>query len=157
MRLRSAPLENGFFPTKYTHDGENISPPLQWEDVPGTAQELVVVFETNPPQGHVPFVQWLAYKIPAHESGELPEGYKHAAAPERPVPIRQGRNSNNSVGYDGPWGVLERPQRYRFHLYALAEPIDLPSGVDKGELQRAISGHVIAEAEFEALYERRAA
>jgi hypothetical protein len=98
-------------------------------------------------------VQWLVYEIPPDRSG-LPEGYKHKADPKEPVDVMHGRNSLGNVGYDGPLGTLGRTIRYRFRLFALDEPLELPSGLDKEAFLEAASGHVLEQSDLIATYER---
>lgn len=136
-------------PVRYTKDGEDMSPSLRWSDVPEGTRELALTFENT----SEPFVQWLAYKI-APDLGQLPEGFHHQAEPEAPAHLVQGTNSQGNVGYDGPLGTETRRFRYVFHLYALDEPLDASPGLGKEELERAMSGHVLDEAELNATYER---
>ena len=125
MRLNSDALRDGRIPVRYSKDGENVSPPLAWSDLPSGTKELALLFENVTPQTKEPFVQWLVYGIPPGAGG-LPEGYKHKGDPKEPVDVPQGRNSLENVGYDGPLGTLNRTIRYRFRLFALAAPLDLP-------------------------------
>lgn len=105
-------------PLKYSRDGDNISPPLRWSDVPENARELALVFENITPATQEPFAQWVVYGIsPAW--GGLPEGFKHKRDPEAPQDVRQGTNDIGNVGYDGPQGSVGHPVRYRFRLLAL--------------------------------------
>lgn len=150
MELTSDAFEPGeALPVRYTKDGEDMSPALKWSDVPEGTRELALTFENTSD----PFVQWLAYKI-APELERLPEGFHHKAEPEEPAHLLQGTNSLGNVGYDGPLGTESRRYRYSFHLYALDEPLDHASGLSKEELERAMSGHVLEEAELTATYER---
>ena len=92
-------------------------------------------------------------QYPAHQSG-LPEGYKHKADPKEPVDVLHGRNALGNVGYDGPLGTLNRPIRYRFRLFALDQPLELPPGLDKEAFLAAASGHVIGQSDLVASYTR---
>lgn len=154
MRLSSDAFEDeGAFPVKYAKDGENISPPLGWTELPEGTRELALVFENVTPETREPFVQWLLYKIPAETSG-LREGFKHKADPEDPDEVLQGRNSLGNVGYDGPLGVAGRAQRYRFRLFALDRPLDIPEGLERDGLFQAMSDYVIGESTMGVQYER---
>jgi hypothetical protein len=68
--------------------------------------------------------------------------------------VLQGRNSLDNVGYDGPLGTLNRSIRYRFRLFALDAPLDLPAGVDKEEFLQASAGRVLEQSDLIATYER---
>jgi Raf kinase inhibitor-like YbhB/YbcL family protein len=153
MELKSEVLRNGEIPVRYSKDGENVSPPLSWSDLPAGTRELALLFENVTPQTQEPFVQWLVYKIPPDARG-LPEGYRHKADPKEPVDVLQGQNSLGNVGYDGPLGILNRTIRYRFRLFALDQPLDLPPGIDKQEFLKASAGHVLEHSDLLATYER---
>jgi Raf kinase inhibitor-like YbhB/YbcL family protein len=153
MRLTSEALREGHFPVRYSKDGQNVSPPLAWSEVPAGTKEFALIFENVTPQTQEPFVPWLVYGIPPDRRG-LPEGYKHKADPKEPVDVLQGRNALGNVGYDGPLGTLDRTVRYRFRLLALDAPLDLSSGLDKEAFEQAICGHVLEQSDLIVTYER---
>jgi Raf kinase inhibitor-like YbhB/YbcL family protein len=155
MKLMSNAFEEGQqIPIRYTKDGDNVSPPLRWSDLPKRAQELMLLFENVTPQTEEPFVHWLVYGIPPERDG-LPEGFKHKTAPDEPVELRQGRNAIGNVGYDGPLGTVGKTIRYRFTLCALDRPLDLPPGEGKEAVLERMSGHAIDEAELLVIHERK--
>jgi Raf kinase inhibitor-like YbhB/YbcL family protein len=153
MKLTSEALRNGDIPVRHSKDGENVSPPLSWSDLPAGTKELALLFENITPQTKEPFVQWLVYNIPPHARG-LPEGYKHKADPKEPVDVLQGQNSLGNVGYDGPLGTLNRTIRYRFRLFALDQPLDLPPGLDREAFLAAASAHILEQSDLIVTYER---
>jgi Raf kinase inhibitor-like YbhB/YbcL family protein len=153
MRLTSEALKNGEVPVRYSKDGDNVSPPIEWSDLPANTVELALLFENITPQTQEPFVQWLVYKIPADADG-LPEGYQHKRDPKEPLDVLQGRNALGNVGYDGPLGTLNRTIRFRFRLFALDAALDLPPGVDKEEFLQASAGHVLEHCDLISTYER---
>jgi Raf kinase inhibitor-like YbhB/YbcL family protein len=156
MQLSSSAFDNGEqLPIRYTKDGENLSPPLAWTDLPKGTRELVLFFENVTPRTKEPFLQWLLYGIPADLDG-LPEGFKHKREPRGPVALRQGANTLGNVGYDGPLGSVGRRVRFRFRLCALDRPLDLPPGADQETVTKAISGHVLEQAELSVIHERAA-
>lgn len=146
--------EGGQLPAKYTKNGENVSPPITWNGLPGNVREIAIVFEQFGPASGDSYVHWLAYRIPA-ESRELPEGFKHKRDPKYPVGIVQGRNSLGHVGYDGPVGTISRNLHLRFHLYALDEAVSLEEGAARDDLDRAMEGHVLDHAELTVDYRRQ--
>jgi len=154
MRLASDALPDGRMPVRYSKDGQNVSPPLAWSDLPAGTEQLALLFENVTPQTQEPFVQWLVYAIPPEAKG-LPEGYKHKRDPKEPVDVRHGRNALGNVGYDGPLGTLGRTVRYRLRLLALDQALDLPPGLDKAAFLEAASGHVLEQADLSVAYERR--
>src|SRR5690242_2413703 len=93
--------ENEPIPARFTRDGENVSPPIHWEDLPQGTRELAVIVEDPDAPTAEPFIHWVAYKIPATVPG-LGEGVPQQAKPKGAVPGAQGPNSFRTVGYDGP-------------------------------------------------------
>jgi Raf kinase inhibitor-like YbhB/YbcL family protein len=154
MRLTSEAMPDGKIPVRYSKDGENVSPPLAWSDLPAGTRELALLFENITPATKEPFVQWLVYKLPPDQGG-LPEGYKHKRDPKEPVDVLHGRNALGNIGYDGPLGTLNRTIRYRIRLFALDRPLELSPGLDKEAFLAAASGHVLEQADLIATYERR--
>ena len=62
MRLSSDALQDGRIPARYSKDGQNISPPLAWSDLPAGTEELALIFENITPRTKEPFVQWWSTK-----------------------------------------------------------------------------------------------
>lgn len=153
MRLFSDALRDGEpIPLAYTKDGDNISPPLAWDDLPAGTRELALIFENITPSTKEPFAQWLLYGIPPDRAG-VPEGLKHKHDPEDPAEARHGANDLGNVGYDGPQGSVGRTWRYRLRLLAL-DRRDAGPGLDRAGLLDAASGHVLDEASMVVTYER---
>lgn len=144
-------------PQKYTGDGADVSPPLEWQDLPAGTQELALVCDDPDAPTAEPWVHWVIYKILA-DVRELPEGVPAAAQLKSPAGAVQGNNSwtsGNRIGYRGPapppgHGV----HHYRFRLYALDAALNVKAGLDKKALLKAISGHVLAEGELIGTYQR---
>lgn len=152
MRLTSPEFEaDGPIPVTYSRDGENVSPPLEWSEVPPGAAELALVMENI--SGTPETAQWVVYHLSPRLSG-IPKGFKHSRAPSEPVEALQGTNDFGNVGYDGPLGTVNKSFRHRFQLFALDAPLDLPAGADRKSLERAMSGHILEAAELTARYER---
>ncbi len=153
MKLSSSAFEHeGVIPGKYSKEGGNISPPLAWLEAPPATKSLaLIVDDPDAPSGL--FVHWLVYGI-SPEVTALEEDLP--ATPKLPNGARQGRNGFGEVGYGGP-----RPpsgtHRYFFHLYALDTVPDLPAGVSRQELDKAIEGHVLEEAQLMGRYQHREA
>lgn len=155
MSLHSSAFETGgTIPAMYTCDGKNISPPLSWSGVPGTAKSLaLIVDDPDAPDPAAPqrtWVHWVLYNIPAQCSG-LAQGIP---AQELPDGTRQGSNDWERSGYGGPCPPIGR-HRYFHKLYAL--DVSLPDlGVaSKTQLLKLMQGHIVAEAELIGLYQRR--
>jgi Raf kinase inhibitor-like YbhB/YbcL family protein len=140
----SAVAEGEAIDSRYTCDGEDISPALAWEGVPeGTAELALVVEDPDAPGGT--FTHWLVYGLDPGETG-LSEG----AEP----PALQGTNDFGAVGYGGPCPPGGETHDYVFRLLALDAATNLESGASRDELLAAAEGHVLAEAQLTASYSR---
>jgi Raf kinase inhibitor-like YbhB/YbcL family protein len=144
--------EGGSMPLKFSAYGEDVSPSLAWSGLPATASHLAFLMEDpDAQQGH-PFVHWVAWNIPAKQ-GSLAEALPKELQLADPKGMRQGRNTRGSVGYFGPRPPIgDRPHRYHFQLFALSGPLQLKVGANREELLAAMSGKVLAKAEFLATY-----
>jgi Raf kinase inhibitor-like YbhB/YbcL family protein len=140
----SAFTEGGTIPRRHTCDGEDRSPPLSWTAPPTGSRSLALILDDpDAPGGR--FIHWLAWGIPP-DTGGLAEG---EAAP------LEGRNDFGTVGYRGPCPPRGRgPHRYRFRLHALGEELRLTSGTGAAELERVLTGNLLAAAELVGTYER---
>jgi len=137
-------------PRRYTCDGEDISPPLQWSDPPqGTQSFALIADDPDAPMGT--WVHWVLYNIPA-QARSLPEAVSSDA--ELPDGSRHGQNSWRRLGYGGPCPP-SGTHRYFFKLYALDAQLDLAAGTNKKQLLRAMEGHILAQAELMGTYTRR--
>lgn len=145
---------NGTIPARYTGDGAELSPALEWQGVPEAAQSLALVVDDpdapDPDQPRERQVHWLVYNLPA-EDGGLPEGVTVASLPEG---ASEGLNDGYSVGYMAPLPVVGE-HRYFFRLYALAAPLtETGAPFERGALERAMSGLVLAHTELVGRYRR---
>lgn len=151
MELKSRSFQNGqTIPKKHTCDGPDISPQLEWDNVPeGTVSFAIIMEDPDAPSGT--WVHWLVYDLPA-ETRALPEGL--ASTETLPRGGAQGRNDFGRVGYGGPCPPPGRPHRYFFRLYALNSRVNLPPGASKEELVRAMEGRIKDEAHLVGKYGR---
>jgi len=137
-------------PTKYSCDGEDISPPLQWSDPPqGTQSFALIADDPDAPVGT--WVHWVLYNLPA-ETRALPE----AVPPDADLPdgSRHGQNSGGRLGYGGPCPP-SGTHRYFFKLYALGTVLDLDAGASKKQVLQAMEGHILAQTELMGVYSRQ--
>jgi Raf kinase inhibitor-like YbhB/YbcL family protein len=141
-------------PRRHTGDGEDLSPPLTWSGVPANAQELVLVVDDPDAPSSEPWVHWVIYRL-APTLTELPDGVPPIARPGTVLGSIQGKNSWSSLGYRGPAPPKGHGlHHYRFTLSALDKALELPDGLDKAGLLKAIKGHVLAEGRLVGTYER---
>lgn len=151
IELSSPAFEyGGVIPTRYACDGEDVTPPLEWGDLPeGTASLALVFFDPDAPGGE--FTHWLIYGIPADVRSLLEGVPGEGVVPGLGV---QGRNGFGEIGYGGPCPPPGPAHRYVFRLLALDADLDLPPGVDRDELEEALRGHVLGVGELVGLYSR---
>ncbi|WP_119462044.1 YbhB/YbcL family Raf kinase inhibitor-like protein [Rhodospirillaceae bacterium SYSU D60014] len=146
--MNSAAFTDGHeIPSKYTRDGENLSPPLEWSGEPtGTQSFLLVVDDPDAPSGL--FQHWAAYNIGADQH-RLPEG----ASAES---FGQGVNDFGNRQYDGPEPPKgDKAHHYHFRLAALSTPkIDVPPQAKVADIWEAARPHMIGEAECVGTYAR---
>ncbi len=145
-------------PTKYTGDGQDVSPPLTWSGAPNRVQQWALICDDPDAPTPEPWVHWVLYSIPASVTS-LPEGIKTDATLDNPKGALQGKNSwpeGRTTGYRGPappkgHGV----HHYHFKVYALDTALSLKPGLSKPELFKAIEPHVLANGELIGTYERK--
>jgi Raf kinase inhibitor-like YbhB/YbcL family protein len=137
-------------PVKYTCDGEDVSPPLEWGDPPhGTHSFALINDDPDAPVGT--WDHWILYNLP-DEARTLPEAVPSDA--ELPDGSRHGQNSWRRLGYGGPCPP-SGTHRYFFKLYALDTTLDLASGANKKQLLQAMEGHILGQAELIGVYTRK--
>ena len=144
-------------PKKYGCEQENVSPPVAWTGVPAGTVSLALLVDSDQFPGPR-WTHWVLWGIPP-DATELPEAVPDG--PEAPTigpAARQGTNGDEKVGWSGPCPepVIFRttseghPQgdtlvkRFSFSLFALDTDIDLGAEAGKGDLLRAIDGHILA-------------
>jgi Raf kinase inhibitor-like YbhB/YbcL family protein len=137
-------------PKKHTCDAADASPQLAWSGAPaGTRSFALIADDPDAPVGT--WVHWVYYDLPASATG-LPENVSKVDAP--PSGGHQGRNDFRRVGYGGPCPPPGKPHRYFFKLYALDHQLDLKPGATKKEVEQAMKGHILAQAELVGKYGR---
>lgn len=135
---------------KFTCDGADVSPELSWTDTPsGTQSFALIADDPDAPAGT--WTHWVLFDLPP-DAKNLPEGTPKQ--PELPNSARQGRNDFGKDGYNGPCPPPGKPHRYFFKLYALDGKLNLKLGANKEEVERAISGHTMGQAEWMGRYKR---
>lgn len=153
MEIRSPAFFIGAtIPFKYTCDGDNLSPPLQWEAPPtGTKSFALIVDDIDAPNKI--FTHWVVYNMPP-EAREIPEGIRDDS--DLPLMSKQGKNSYGQLGYGGPCPPpSDAAHRYFFKIFALDQLVDLPLDATKEQLIKAMEGHILDTAEVMGRYERQ--
>ncbi len=139
----------GKIPGEFSCAGSDTSPALRWTDAPPATISFALILDDPDAPGGT-WTHWLIWNIPRKATG-LPKNV--AKAPEFSDGARQGRNDFQRIGYSGPCPPPGKPHRYFFHLYALHCKLDLKAGATRAELDRAMKGHVIQQAEWMARYQ----
>jgi len=137
-------------PKQFTCDGEDRSPELHWNEPPvGTKTFALIADDPDAPVGT--WVHWVLFNL-LPDTRSLPE-----ALPKKDAlagGAAQGQNDFGKTGYGGPCPPPGKPHRYFFKLYALDSTVTLKSGTTKSDLERAMKGHILAQAELMGRYGR---
>jgi len=144
---------NGEIPSLYTCDGQDISPPLAWKDVPeGTKSIVLILDDPDAPDPKAPkmtWVHWVLYNIPPNINN-LQQAIKSSDLPSGTL---EGLNDWKRNGYGGPCPPIGR-HRYFHKLYALDEVLPDLGNPTKAKIEAAMAGHIIASAELVGTYQR---
>ena len=140
---------NGDIPARFACTGDNLSPALAWTDPPSGTESLALIVDDPDAPGGV-FTHWVLYDLAAR-ARQLPEGVPKKADPEGG---KQGSNGFNETGYGGPCPPPGHVHRYYFRLYALDSKLVLPQGASKSTVEKAMKGHVLAQAEVMGKFKR---
>jgi len=146
----SAFEEGGLIPAKYTCDGADVSPPLQWDAVPeGTKSVALICDDPDAPMGT--WVHWALFNLPS-DAKELAENIP--AEETLPNGAKQGVNDFGRIGYGGPCPP-GGTHRYFFKIYALDTEVGLEAGADKRQLLKAMEGHILEQGQLVGKYKRQ--
>jgi Raf kinase inhibitor-like YbhB/YbcL family protein len=141
-------------PKRHSAEGDNVSPTLEWSEVPAGTRELALVCDDPDAPQDEPWVHWLVYKIPP-SLGALPELAVKGEGKAPDLEVVEGRNSWGKVGYGGPLPPKGHgTHHYNFTLYALDEPLHIRSGASKDELLASMKGHTVGQATLTGIYSR---
>ena len=142
MHITSSAFEhNERIPAKYTCNGQNVNPPLRIEDIPPGTQSIAIIVDDPDAPGKT-FIHWLIWDIePTNEIAE------------NTAPGTQGRTDFGKSAYGGPCPP-SGTHRYFFRVYALGTTLGVAEGSSRADLERAMKGHTLAEAELIGLSDR---
>jgi len=154
LRLKStAFIEGGEIPSKYTCEGQDISPALEWENIPENTRSLVlIVDDPDAPDPRAPkmtWVHWVLYNIPPDSTGIR----ENANLDTLPHGTGEGLNDWKVTGYGGPCPPIGR-HRYFHKLYALDTNLEGMDKPTKATLENAMKGHIVAETELIGTYKK---
>ncbi|MBA7619454.1 hypothetical protein ES703_26793 [subsurface metagenome] len=150
MEITSTAFQDGgTIPTEHTCDGQDISPALSWSGAPeGTQSFTLIVDDPDSPSGD--FTHWIIFNISA-DTSTLVASISTAALS---VILWQGENDFGSIGYRGPCPPSGQTHHYRFTVYALDVTLELDAGATRAQVLNAMQGHLLAQGELIAIYQR---
>jgi Raf kinase inhibitor-like YbhB/YbcL family protein len=153
LRITSSAFADGTeIPAKYTCEGNDTSPPLAWSGVPAGAKSLVLIVDDpdapDPKAPKLTWVHWVLYNLPPSSTG-LPEAVGAALPPGTKV----GFNDWKRADFGGPCPPIGR-HRYFHKLYALDTELSLAKSATKADVEAAMRGHVLAEAQIMGTYQK---
>jgi Raf kinase inhibitor-like YbhB/YbcL family protein len=138
-------VNHGQIPHQYGCDGINVNPPLHIENIPKGAKSLALVFDdTDAPRGS--YVHWILWNIDP--------GVKEIKENSIPDGAIQGTNDFKKQNYGGPCPP-RRSHRYVFKIYALDIRLDLSPPSTKADLEKAMKGHILGQAQWAGAYQKR--
>ena len=141
--------EGASIPQRHTCDGQDLSPAVSWSGAPGdTGSYALIMDDPDAPAGT--WNHWLLCDLAA-STQSLAEGFRPGQSGV------SGTNDFGRPGYGGPCPPRGHgPHRYYFKLFALnVASLGLKAGAKRGELDRALKGRVVAEAQYMGRYERK--
>lgn len=151
LELKSTAFKpGGEIPKKFTCDGPDASPALTWNEPPAGTQSFTLIMDDPDAPGGT-WVHWVVYDLPPG-TRELPEGVPKVG--EIQGGGQQGRNDFPKIGYGGPCPPPGKPHRYFFKLYALDAKLNLKAGATKRDVEQAMKGHILTQAELMGRYGR---
>jgi len=139
-------IHNAPIPSKYTYDGQNVNPPLKFENIPDETKSLALIVDDNYAPGQV-WVHWVVWKI----------NPKALEIKENSVPVGavQGMNTYGYPVYMGPSAPKGAgTHRYSFRGYALDIVLPLSAGAKPEDTEKAMEGHIIGKGELIGFYTR---
>lgn len=144
----------GEIPKRFTCQGEDKSSAINWSNVPAAAKSLVLIVDDpdapDPAEPKMTWVHWVLYNIPPTVTG-----LAEAIAPgSLPAGTLQGENDWKRTGYGGPCPPIGR-HRYFHKLYALDQELPDLKQPPKAELEAAMKGHVLEQAELIGTYQKQ--
>lgn len=142
MKIKSPTFKpNEMIPSKYTCDAQDINPPLTIENIPDAAKELVLIVD-DPDAPAKTWVHWVVYNMPVQSEIK-----------ENSIPGTQGLNDFGKINYGGPCPPSGR-HRYVFKAYALDTKLRLDEGMTKEQVEEAMQGHLLDQAELVGVYQK---
>ena len=143
-------VPGGMIPKQFTCEGTDLSPALEWSGAPENTKSFsLIADDPDAPVGT--WVHWVLYDMPA-DAKQLGEGVPRDEVLSNGA--RQGKNDFRRIGYGGPCPPPGPAHRYFFKLYALDALLNLKAGASKADVEKAMAGHILAQATLMGRYQR---
>jgi Raf kinase inhibitor-like YbhB/YbcL family protein len=146
-------VHQGEIPKAFTCEGNDKSPELTWSGVPQNTKSLALIVDDpdapDPAKPKMTWVHWVLYNIPP-TAAKLPQAVTEK---DLPAGTQQGKNDWKQTGYRGPCPPVGR-HRYFHKLYALNVELSGLHNPDKAQLEKAMTGHIIGQAELIGTYQK---
>jgi Raf kinase inhibitor-like YbhB/YbcL family protein len=150
MKLTSPSFENQKpIPAEHSCEGKDVSPALRWLDAPAATRSFALIADDPDAPGGT-WTHWVIYGI-APSATELPE---NVAKTDTASGAKQGMNDFGRVGYGGPCPPPGKAHHYHFRLFALDAELNLAARVSRKQLEYAMRGHILGQAELVGTYQR---
>lgn len=151
MQITSPAFDEGEpIPVRYSCEGEDISPELNWDKVPGGTESFVLIADDPDAPGGT-FTHWTVFNIPP-TTHRLSEGTP--AGPQLTCRAFQCKNGFGNTGYGGPCPPRGSLHHYYFTLYALDRTLDLTAGASRAQVGNAMEGHILDMARLTGTFQR---
>lgn len=149
MQITSSAFQpGGAIPSRFTCEGDDISPEFSWSEIPAEAKSLaLIIHDPDAPRANG-FTHWVLFNIPPDVSRISENVSKQAAMTEFGT---QGKNDYGRIGYAGPCPP-SGTHRYFVRLYALRKKLDLPPGASYEDVKSAINEALIEQTEVMGTY-----
>lgn len=144
MKIKSIFDDGERIPSKYTCDGKDVNPPLEFLDIPKNAKSLALIVD-DPDSPAKIWTHWILWNISPH--------IKNIKENSAPLGAREGMNGFGNVGYGGPC-PHSGEHRYQFKLFALDAELNLPNGSKKNEVERVMKGHIVDKVILTGVYSK---
>ncbi len=146
-------VHEGSVPAKYTCEASDVSPPLAWSGVPDTSKSLVLIVDDpdapDPKAPKMTWVHWVLYDIPPSTRSLIENADKLGL----PAGTRIGMNDWKRQAYGGPCPPIGR-HRYFHKLYCLDITLTALNAPTKADVEKAMTGHILAEAVLMGTYQK---
>ena len=151
LQVSSSAFDNGgLIPAKHTCDGEDVSPSLNWDNVPEGVRSMALLAEDPDAPGGT-WVHWMLYALLAEARG-LAEGVQPSETTG--AGAQQGTNDFDRIRYSGPCPPGGSSHRYFFRLYVLDAELSLGGDAEKADLLKAMEGHILGVGQVMGTYQR---